>query len=392
MGTITTLKSKTKGTRYKAIIQIRKTAQGINYFDSATFSTRPLAKQWMEQEEKKLEQNPHLLTAGQPVKSQTMTLGAAIDAYLLEVTGFGKSKRMTLKMITRLPIASKPISGITRQDYAAHANARRNGDFNEYGLNAVAASTANMDLQYIRTILNHADLVWGIDVKIEELEKAVKGLRKARVIGDSEERARLPSSDELQRITTAAFSYFYMTNYNDTPIHLIMWLAIYTGRRLTELTRLKLKNYDREHQRWLLEDIKDPNGSAGNNKYFMVDDRAEQVVDLLLEPKLRERLLRRGGNPEVLIPFARETIDRQFQNLKEVAGVDDLHFHDFRHEAATRLAEKGFTIPQIQQYTLHEDWNSLKVYVNLNTIRKTVLDFNEAIEVAKNAKLSELIG
>lgn len=45
----------------------------------------------------------------------------------------------------------------------------------------------------------------------------------------------------------------------------------------------------------------------------------------------------------------------------------------------------------MQQYTLHDDWNSFKIYVNLNIIRKTVLDFDEAIENARNAKLGDFI-
>ena len=48
MGYITELKSKTKGTRYKAVINIRKPSEGIEYFDTETFSTRVLAKAWLK--------------------------------------------------------------------------------------------------------------------------------------------------------------------------------------------------------------------------------------------------------------------------------------------------------------------------------------------------------
>lgn len=393
MGTINVLKSKTKGTRYKAIIQIRRQAQGINYLDTRTFGTRALAKEWIRKEEARLEENPELLMSGKQssVVTKGITLSQAITQYLDEVTGFGRSKASTMRLIARLPIGKKVLITLSRQDYADYANARREGKYSEYDLGAVQPATINMDLQYIRTILNHAELIWGLNVRIEELEKAMKGLRKARVIGDTTDRFRLPTSAELQRLTTTAYSDFYMTRYSDLPVHLVMWFTIYTGRRLSELTRLKLDNYDREHQRWLLEDVKHPDGTAGNDKYFVVDERAEKIVDLLLDQTMRQRMLKRGGNDNVLIPFATESIDRQFQKIKRLAKVKDLHFHDFRHEAATRLAEKGLGIPQIQQYTLHEDWNSLKIYVNLNTIRKKLLDFDEAMENTKNTKLDALI-
>lgn len=60
-----------------------------------------------------------------------------------------------------------------------------------------------------------------------------------------------------------------------------------------------------------------------------------------------------------------------------------MRFHDLRHEAATRYAEDGFTIPQLQTITLHESWNTLKRYVNLKK-RGTRLEFEEAIRVAED--------
>ena len=57
---------------------------------------------------------------------------------------------------------------------------------------------------------------------------------------------------------------------------------------------------------------------------------------------------------------------------------------DLRHEGITRLAEDGLTIPQIQQVSLHESWESLRRYVNLSH-REDRLDFVEAIKVAKKS-------
>ncbi len=63
MGYITELKSKSKRTRYKAVINICKKSDGIEYFDTQTFSTKVLAKAWLKREEDRLEKNPeHLST------------------------------------------------------------------------------------------------------------------------------------------------------------------------------------------------------------------------------------------------------------------------------------------------------------------------------------------
>ncbi len=63
MGYITELKSKSKRTRYKAVINICKKSDGIEYFDTQTFSIKVLAKAWLKREEDRLEKNPeHLST------------------------------------------------------------------------------------------------------------------------------------------------------------------------------------------------------------------------------------------------------------------------------------------------------------------------------------------
>lgn len=380
MGSITQRKNKTGVVRYRAVIRIRKA--GADYTESRTFSKKSLADSWLKKRESEIEINP---TSASSIKQKAsdLTLGNAIHDYISEVKDFGRSKLSTLNLIKRLPIAHKKITELMRQDFAQHVQARRNGDLADYGLKAAGQSTVKMDLQYIKTILQHAELVWGIAVNITELDAAMRGLSKARMIGKSSQRYRLPTSGELQRLTTLAYNRFAYTSLSDTPIHLVMWFAIYSARRLTELTRLRIENYDREHGRWLLESVKHPDGSEGNDKFFVVDERLEPIIDLFLEPKLRKRMLKRGGNSDYLIPVTRESIDRQFQEIKRQAGIVDLHFHDFRHEAATRLAESGKSIPQIQQYTLHSSWDSLKIYVNLQTIRKNVLEFDAAMQAAQ---------
>ena len=45
--------------------------------------------------------------------------------------------------------------------------------------------------------------------------------------------------------------------------------------------------------------------------------------------------------------------------LCSIKKGEGLRFHDLRHEAATRYAEDGFSIPKLQTITLHESWNTL---------------------------------
>lgn len=392
MGYISELKSKTKGTRYKAVINIRRKSDGIEYFDTETFSSKASAKAWLKREEERLENNPHLLSTSKgAMASAAMPLAYAIMRYKSEVSDYGRTKAFTLEMLKKFDISQKPLCDLKRTDYANHALRRRDGYKNEsYKLDPVEPSTILFEFQCIKSVLDHAELLWGVEVDFNEYEKAIKGLRKSRVISESEERDRLPTSKELQNLTTFGYIDFHLRNHSSVPIHLIMWLDIYTGRRLGELSRLKIENFDREHKKWYLEAVKHPTKKT-NNKWFVVSDQALEIIDLLLQPEIRNRMLKRGGDESMLIPCHENNIAKQWQKIKKQAGIDDLRFHDLRHEAATRLAEQGLTIPQIQQYTLHDDWNSLKRYVNLDIIRKELLNFSNAMDGTANIELAKIL-
>jgi site-specific recombinase XerD len=45
--------------------------------------------------------------------------------------------------------------------------------------------------------------------------------------------------------------------------------------------------------------------------------------------------------------------------------IIDLHFHDLRHEATSRLFEAGLTIEQVPLVTGHKDWKMLRRYTQL---------------------------
>jgi site-specific recombinase XerD len=45
--------------------------------------------------------------------------------------------------------------------------------------------------------------------------------------------------------------------------------------------------------------------------------------------------------------------------------IEDLHFHDLRHEGTSRLFEAGFSIQQVALVTGHKDWKMLRRYTHL---------------------------
>lgn len=382
MGTITK-RVTTKGeVRYRALIQVRK--QDIDFSESKTFSKKTFAEAWLKKREAEIEVNPDILLG--KVKAKSIRLLEAIDKYIEDVNGIGTSKLYKLQHLKTYNFAQKRLSELTREDYVQYTMTRRRGDPDK-GINAISKATAEQDLQYLRSVLNHAELVLNEHSAIGELNLAMRGLRNARQIDRSESRERLPTSQELQTLTSHFYSLWLRPNAT-MPLHLIMWLAIYTSRRRGELFRLRLEDYDPDHGVWMARDIKNPKGAQGNNKRFKVNENAKNIIDQLLDPVLRKKMMRLGGDDSLLLPLDASSTTRIFTNTCKIYGIDDLWWHDLRHEAATRFAEQGLTIPQIQQYTLHDSWGSLQRYVNLDMIRKKVLDYKDAILIAQSLKFT----
>lgn len=375
MGTIAQRKTKDGTPRYRAVIRIDR--DGYPPFSqSKTFSKRALATAWIKKREAEIESNPDIMLNRE---AKSMRLQDVIIKYIDELGDqFGRTHIKSLLLISRLPIAAKQIGMLRREDYTAFADGRLSGKYE--GLTPITPATLNGDMIGLRSVLKQAKLAWGLNVNLAEFEDAMLGLKHSRKVGASKQRNRTPTSDELQKLTTYFYTRF-SRHKSYYPMHLIIWLAIYTARRQDELTRLRLSDYNGEW--WLVRDAKSPQGSIGNHINTKVTDKAVGVINALRDDKIRDTL--KAGNKlwdsELLLPLSGKTVSTRFTHACKMLGIDDLHFHDLRHEAATRLSEQGLTVPQMQQVTGHESWSSLQRYVSV-TPRKTVLDFDEAMMVA----------
>lgn len=371
MGSIRTKKSKDGTPRYYAEIRINK--NDTKFSESKTLSTKTLAKSWLRQRELELESNPSLLQKSQ---QKSMTFGNLAKLYLDSTHGkFARSWVSTILMLSKIPIASLTVDKMTAADFNEFAHARLNGHYTGY--RPIGSSTLKNNMLTIKGLLHFGESL-GLDVPLADFEKSMQGLSRTRQSAASNKRNRLPTSDELIRLTRY-FQDKYGRRAVAVPMHLIIWFAIYSARRQDELTRLRLLDFDGEW--WQLHDVKNPKGSRGNHKSFLVNDNAKRLIPYFTDPILRQnqRTMVKNYDDDLLIPASSKTISRFFTEGCKLLGIKDLHFHDLRHEACTRYAEQGLTIPQIQAHSLHENWGSLQRYVNIRP-RTAVIDYWDMID------------
>lgn len=62
-----------------------------------------------------------------------------------------------------------------------------------------------------------------------------------------------------------------------------------------------------------------------------------------------------------------EGLKQAWGRVRDRARLGDLHFHDLRHEAISRLCEMGLTLPEVALISGHKDPRMLFRYVNLRT-------------------------
>jgi integrase len=91
--------------------------------------------------------------------------------------------------------------------------------------------------------------------------------------------------------------------------------------------------------------------------------------DVPLSPRAREIIrclpVSLTGN---VFPIHPEALKGLWRRATRNAGITDLHFHDLRHEAASRFFEKGLNVMEVATITGHKDVRMLKRYVQLRPI------------------------
>ena len=77
-----------------------------------------------------------------------------------------------------------------------------------------------------------------------------------------------------------------------------------------------------------------------------------------------ERAIRANGDDRIF-PYNHKSVSAAFTRGCQDQKIDDLHFHDMRHEGTSRLSEAGFRIEQVALVTGHKDWKMLRRYTHI---------------------------
>ncbi len=237
----------------------------------------------------------------------------------------------------------------------------RSSDFAQWRdkrLKVVSPATVRLDLAVISHLFNVARKEWGF----EGINNPIEGIRmptvnnaRSRVFYDGEEALLLEVMKPVMRYANGRLS----TGCANPWMKPLIMLALETAMRRGELLALCWDNIRLTDRVAHL-----PMTKNGNSRNVPLSSRAVEILRAL-PPTLRGPVFPITANA-VQLAYLR-AIDRARRLYEESGGTDarvmtDLHFHDLRHIAVTRLAEKLPNIVELAAVSGHTDVRMLKRY------------------------------
>lgn len=304
--------------------RVRKANQSI----TKTFINKVDAERWAKQTEVEIDKGSFINVG----LAERTTFAEIIDRYITEVLPKmrgGKADYIRLRALARRPIAKLNMVALTPQKIAQHRDER---------LREIAPATVIRELSYFSSIITHARNEWGINIvnPISLVSKPKNPQGRSRILDDAE--------------TNALFEALRSTGRRSIWMLPLMKLALETAMRRSELLGLRWDNIDLRRRTIFLQLTKN-----GTSRTVPLSTSAIQI--------LTEMPRNIDGR---VFPVTHEVVSQAFNRARKQAGVKDVRFHDLRHMAITRLAEKLPNLIELSAVSGHKSLAMLKRYYHPN--------------------------
>ncbi|WP_245431456.1 site-specific integrase [Mesorhizobium atlanticum] len=261
-----------------------------------------------------------------------ITLGDLVRRYRTEIVASKKGadiETIVLDAFLRHPICRKSLVDLGTSDFASYRDER---------LKTIAATSLKRQLAPVNNMFELARTEWKIPLKNPLVDLALK-------TNDNRRERRLREG-EMGRLVEAG-------KKTRNPFVLpVIRFAIETAMRRSEI--LKLRWCDIDLARGTATILETKNGHSRN---IPLTSGALDVVRTLAAPTGQESFSR-------VFPLSALALRLCWDRLTERADINDLNFHDLRHEAISRLFELGLTAPEVASISGHRDMRMLFRYAH----------------------------
>jgi len=304
---------------------------------TATFDTRAEAEAWAESQERRKVSgnlNPNLGKTVRDLLEIYHDVAAKADA------GRWNSLRL-LKWTNDDEISRERVSDITTHRMNVWMNKRGLETYGK-GLAArrISGSTVNREMNLWSAAFTYAvkSLGW---IKVNPCHGAARPAEAPARNRD------LMTADEIKAIC-AAGGYQEGEPLTTTTSRVVacFLLALETGMRSGEILRLRPRDYDKEKRTIRVSALEvggrkgSKSGTVRSGRYVPLTDRAVEVLDQLLASMPTGQKPEAGfTGPPYIVGMDDRCRDATWRKVRDRSCVEDLTFHDTKHEACTRLSK-----------------------------------------------------
>jgi integrase len=308
--------------------QARVTRKGIKPV-SKSFQTKQDAERWARQVEADIDKGSYTNVA----LAERTLLKDIIERYIQEVTlqtRSMKEDRYRLGAMMRHWIGSLTMIQLTPAKVAQYRDERSK---------KVSAGAVIRELAYISSIINHSRREWGINMTnpVPLVKKPPSPQGRNRILNDT----------ELNRLLDALEATTCRDNIWILPI---VKFTLASAMRRGEILGLQWRdiNFDKRTAHI-------PLTKNGESRTVPL---SREAINILKE-------LPRNIDG-VVFPIKHANLSAHFMKARAKAQITDFHFHDLRHMAITRMAEKLPNVIELSAVSGHKSLAMLKRYYHPN--------------------------
>ena len=308
--------------------QVRRRGFAAQY---KTFRLKADALAWARQAEGSIDEGKAPFGTLSP---KGISLRCLLDRYKAEVTPRKRSadsEKLRLAKLQRDPLCDTDLASLQPNAIAAYRDRR---------LRVVKPATVRRELALLTHALNVASREWGYALA----RNPVVVVRQPNLNNARERRLEKGEVEKLEAALLASNGLIWP----------IVVLAIETALRRAEILNLEWRYID------LVQRIAHiPVTKTGKARTIPLTDVAVKI--------LRQRL-DECGSGEKVFPTSANALRLCWERLRRRAGLQDLRFHDLRHEAISRFCELGLTLAEVALISGHRDYRMLARYTHLQPL------------------------
>lgn len=335
-----------RGTSYQ--VKVRKAGYPTM---SKTFKTRADAIAWGQEQELAIYKGQTVATNA----GSTETIGKLVERYLAEVVPLKKGKdreEFAIRSIENSPLVKYTVSTLTPEAIRKWRDDLLRGEpEKEGGRKPNSRNTVIRKMGILHHIIEHARKEWGISGGPNPMDQVT------RPEAPPGRDRRLMEGEEAKLLAEAA-------RLRNDYLHDVIVLALETGMRASEIIYMRWSQLNTTKQTYRLSHSETKNGMG------RVVPLSSKAVELLKVRKAHAEAAaaasqpRKAIDPRVFPGLTREAVTQRFRKAAEAVGIEDLRFHDLRHEAASRFSEKGFSTVELSVFTGHKDPRMVRRYAH----------------------------